>query len=242
LYDIKDKIMKYSSLLLKLSGESLGGVNGQGLDPSMLQQYAREIKPLAEAGVRIAIVVGGGNIFRGLPGTGKGVDRVHGDRMGMLATTINSIALADALADEGMKALVYTATPMEAVARYYNRDHALEEMEKGTVVLLSGGTGNPFFTTDSAAALRAVELDVDVLLKGTRVDGVYSADPEKDPGAQKFETLTFDRVLEKNLKIMDMTAFTLCRENKMPVIVFNMNVKGNLHRLVNGEAIGTIIK
>ncbi|MFA5444469.1 MAG: UMP kinase [Bacteroidales bacterium] len=235
-------MMKYSSLLLKLSGESLGGAYGQGLDSSMLQQYALEIKPLAEAGVRIAIVVGGGNIFRGLPGTGKGVDRVHGDRMGMLATTINSIALADALADEGMKALVYTATPMEAVARYYNRDHALEEMEKGTIVLLSGGTGNPFFTTDSAAALRAVELGVDVLLKGTRVDGVYSADPEKDPGAQKFDTLTFDRVLEKNLKIMDMTAFTLCRENKMPVIVFNMNVKGNLHKLVNGEAIGTIIK
>jgi len=222
--------MKYSSLLLKLSGESLGGVNGQSPNPLMLQRYAREIKPLAEAGIRIAIV------------TGKGVDRVHGDLMGMLATTINSIALADALEDEGMKALVYTATPMEAVARYYNRDHALAEMNAGTIVLLSGGTGNPFFTTDSAAALRAVELGVDVLLKGTRVDGVYTADPEKDPGAEKFEALTFDRVLEKNLKIMDTTAFTLCRENKMPVIVFNMNVQGNLQKLVNGEAIGTIIK
>jgi uridylate kinase len=242
LYEIKDKIMKYSSLLLKLSGESLGGVNGQSPNPLMLQRYAREIKPLAEAGIRIAIVTGGGNIFRGLPGTGKGVDRVHGDLMGMLATTINSIALADALEDEGMKALVYTATPMEAVARYYNRDHALAEMNAGTIVLLSGGTGNPFFTTDSAAALRAVELGVDVLLKGTRVDGVYTADPEKDPGAEKFEALTFDRVLEKNLKIMDTTAFTLCRENKMPVIVFNMNVQGNLQKLVNGEAIGTIIK
>lgn len=162
--------------------------------------------------------------------------------MGMLATTINSIALADALADEGLKALVYTATPMEAVARYYNRDHALEEMKSGTVVLLSGGTGNPFFTTDSAAALRAVELGVDVLLKGTRVDGVYSADPEKVPDAERFDALTFDKVLEKKLKIMDMTAFTLCRENNMPVIVFNMNVKGNLQKLVNGEEIGTIIK
>jgi uridylate kinase len=242
LYDIKDKIMKYSSLLLKLSGESLGGNNGQGLDPLMLQTYAREIKPLAKAGIRIAIVTGGGNIFRGLPGTGKGVDRVHGDRMGMLATTINSIALADALADEGLKALVYTATPMEAVARYYNRDHALEEMKSGTVVLLSGGTGNPFFTTDSAAALRAVELGVDVLLKGTRVDGVYSADPEKVPDAERFDALTFDRVLEQNLKIMDMTAFTLCRENSMPIVVFNMNVTGNLQKLVNGERIGTIIK
>lgn len=239
---MKDKSMKYSSILLKLSGESLGGVDGQGLDPKVLERYALEIKPLTKAGIRVAIVVGGGNIFRGLQGAGKGFDRVHGDQMGMLATTINSIALAGALRLQGMNALVYTATPMQAIARYYRRDEVLCEMEKGTVVLLSGGTGNPFFTTDSAAALRAVELGVDAVLKGTRVDGVYSADPEKDPHAVKFESLTFDQVLQKNLKVMDMTAFTLCRENNMPIVVFNMNVKGNLNRLISGQKTGTIVK
>ncbi|MFA6340020.1 MAG: UMP kinase [Bacteroidales bacterium] len=234
--------MKYASILLKLSGESLGGRQGLGLDPAVLESYAREIRPLADAGIRLAIVVGGGNIFRGLQGAGGGTDRVHGDRMGMLATTINSIALADALRAQGMKARVYTATPMPAVAHYYNRDEVLCEMGQGTIVLLSGGTGNPFFTTDSAAALRAVELGVDAVLKGTRVDGVYTADPEKDPDAVLFGSLTFDQVMQRDLRIMDMTAFTLCRENKMPVVVFNMNVPGNLLRVIHGEKTGTIVK
>ena len=234
--------MKYSSILLKVSGESLGGKEGRGLDPQVLDTYAREIKTLAEAGIRIAIVVGGGNIFRGLQGALNGHDRVHGDQMGMLATTINSIALADALQAQGMKAMVYTATPMRPIARYYQRDEVLSKMEKGTIVLLSGGTGNPFFTTDSAAALRAVELGVDAVLKGTRVDGVYSDDPEKNPHATRYDTLTFDQVLQKNLRIMDMTAFTLCRENNMPIVVFDMNSKGNLQKIVNGEKTGTIVK
>lgn len=234
--------MKYSSILLKLSGESLGGKEGRGLDAQVLETYAREIKPLTDAGIRIAIVVGGGNIFRGLKGTLNGYDRVHGDQMGMLATTINSIALADALQALGLKAIVYTATPMRPIARYYQRDEVLRKMEKGTIVLLSGGTGNPFFTTDSAAALRAVELGVDAVLKGTRVDGVYSDDPEKNPHATRFDSLTFDQVLEKNLRIMDMTAFTLCRENNMPIVVFDMNGKGNLQKVVNGQKTGTIIK
>ena len=234
--------MKYSSILLKLSGESLGGKEGRGLDAQVLETYAREIKPLADAGIRIAIVVGGGNIFRGLKGTLNGYDRVHGDQMGMLATTINSIALADALQALGLKAIVYTATPMRPIARYYQRDEVLRKMEKGTIVLLSGGTGNPFFTTDSAAALRAVELGVDAVLKGTRVDGVYSDDPEKNPHATRFDSLTFDQVLEKNLRIMDMTAFTLCRENNMPIVVFDINGKGNLQKVVNGQKTGTIIK
>ncbi|HPB78300.1 MAG TPA: UMP kinase [Bacteroidales bacterium] len=239
---MKDKNMKYSSILLKLSGESLGGKEGRGLDAQVLETYAREIKPLADAGIRIAIVVGGGNIFRGLKGTLNGYDRVHGDQMGMLATTINSIALADALQALGLKAIVYTATPMRPIARYYQRDEVLRKMEKGTIVLLSGGTGNPFFTTDSAAALRAVELGVGAVLKGTRVDGVYSDDPEKNPHATRFDSLTFDQVLEKNLRIMDMTAFTLCRENNMPIVVFDMNGKGNLQKVVNGQKTGTIIK
>ena len=234
--------MKYSSILLKLSGESLGGKEGRGLDAQVLETYAREIKPLAEAGIRISIVVGGGNIFRGLKGTLNGYDRVHGDQMGMLATTINSIALADALQALGLKAIVYTATPMRPIARYYQRDEVLRKMEKGTIVLLSGGTGNPFFTTDSAAALRAVELGVGAVLKGTRVDGVYSDDPEKNPHATRFDSLTFDQVLEKNLRIMDMTAFTLCRENNMPIVVFDINGKGNLQKVVNGQKTGTIIK
>lgn len=234
--------MKYSSILLKLSGESLAGKNGIGLDPVVLRNYAGEIEPLVREGVSVALVVGGGNIFRGLKGMDKGFDRVDGDKMGMLATTINSLALAGALRDRGLRALVYSATLMPAVALYYQRDKVKEEMQNGTVVLLSGGTGNPFFTTDSAAALRAVELGVDVVLKGTRVDGVYSADPEKDSGAVLYQNLSFDRVLQENLQVMDATAFTLCRENNMPLVVFNMNVPGNLAKLVKGEQIGTIIK
>ena len=207
-----------------------------------MQNYAGEIEPLVREGVSVALVIGGGNIFRGLKGMEKGFDRVDGDKMGMLATTINSLALAGALRDRGLRALVYSATLMPAVALYYQRDKVKEEMQNGTVVLLSGGTGNPFFTTDSAAALRAVELGVDVVLKGTRVDGVYSADPEKDSGAVLYQNLSFDRVLQENLQVMDATAFTLCRENNMPLVVFNMNVPGNLAKLVKGEQIGTIIK
>ncbi|MCL2727829.1 MAG: UMP kinase [Bacteroidales bacterium] len=231
--------MKYKRILLKLSGESLSGMDSRSIDPNVLEAYAKEIKEICACGVQVAIVVGGGNIFRGLSGAGKGFDRVKGDQMGMLATTINSIALSCALHSAGQKAEVFSATPMESVARYWVRDKALEMMEQGVVALISGGTGNPFFTTDTAAALRAVELGATALFKGTRVDGVYSADPEKDPTAVRYSRLSFDEALEKNLKIMDMTAFTLCRENGMPVVVFDMNKQGNLLRLVKGEEIGT---
>ena len=231
--------MKYRRILLKLSGESLSGSDGYGLDPKVLTEYAQEIKEVCLVGVQVAIVVGGGNIFRGLAGTGKGFDRVKGDQMGMLATTINSIALCGALKSEELEAEVFSATHIDSVARYWVRDDALALLEQGVVVLISGGTGNPFFTTDTAAALRAVELGASVLFKGTRVDGVYSADPEKDLTATKYSRLSFDEALEKNLKIMDMTAFTLCKENGMPVVVFDMNKHGNLLRLVMGESIGT---
>lgn len=231
--------MKYRRILLKLSGESLAGAGGQGLDPAVLNRYAKEIKETSLAGIQVAIVVGGGNIFRGLSGTGKGFDRVKGDQMGMLATTINSIALSCALRSEGLEAELFSATRLEPMARYWVRDDALALLERGVVVLISGGTGNPFFTTDTAAALRAVELGASALFKGTRVDGVYSADPEKEPTATKYSRLSFDEALEKNLKIMDMTAFTLCKENKMVVVVFDMNRRGNLLRLVKGEPLGT---
>jgi len=231
--------MKYKRILLKLSGESLSGKDNRGIDPDVLAVYANEIKEICTLGVQVGIVVGGGNIFRGLSGAGKGFDRVKGDQMGMLATTINSIALSCALHSVGQEAEVFSATPMESVARYWVRDKALELLEQGVVVLISGGTGNPFFTTDTAAALRAVELGACALFKGTRVDGVYSADPEKDPTAVKYPRLSFDQALEKDLKIMDMTAFTLCRENKMPVVVFDMNRQGNLLKLIQGEEVGT---
>jgi uridylate kinase len=231
--------MKYKRILLKLSGESLAGPGGLGLDAQVLTRYAQEIKEVTALGVQVAIVVGGGNIFRGIAGMSKGFDRVKGDQMGMLATTINSMALACVLEGQGVKAEVFSATPMDSVARYWVRDQAVALLEQGTVVLVSGGTGNPFFTTDSAAALRAVELDVSALCKGTRVDGVYTADPEKDPSAQKYTRLSFDEALQKELKIMDLTAFTLCKENKMPIVVFDMNRAGNLLKLVSGEAIGT---
>ena len=234
--------MKYKRILLKLSGESLGGVDGKGLDESVMAQYAKEIADAVSQGVEVAIVIGGGNIFRGLSGVGKGFDRVHGDQMGMLATVINSIGLSMAIKSAGVDAEVFTSTPMEPVARYFVRDRALELMQKGTVVLIAGGTGNPFFTTDSASALRAAEVGADALLKGTRVDGVYTADPEKDPTATKYATLSFDKALADNLKVMDLTAFALCKENSMPIVVFDMNKEGNLARLINGEEIGTIVK
>lgn len=232
----------YKRVLLKLSGESLGGHEGKGIDETMLAQYACEVADAVRNGLQVAIVVGGGNIFRGLSGTGKGFDRVEGDRMGMLATVINSIGLAMAIRNEGVGARVFTSTPMAPVAEYYVRDNAVKAMEEGCVALIAGGTGNPFFTTDSAAALRACEIGADALLKGTRVDGIYTADPEKDPTAVKYDTITFDKALTDGLKVMDSTAFALCKDNSMPIIVFDMNCRGNLHRLIAGEAVGTVVR
>ena len=229
----------YKRVLLKLSGESLGGPQGKGISEEMLAAYASEIAAAARAGLQIGIVIGGGNIFRGLQGAGKGFDRVDGDKMGMLATVINSIGLARAIRSEGVPATVFTATPMEPVARYYMRDDAVKVMEEGGVALIAGGTGNPFFTTDSGAALRALEIKADALLKGTRVDGVYTADPEKDPTAVKYDELSFDKAIADRLKVMDQTAFSLCREGNMPIIVFDMNRKGNLTALLEGRKVGT---
>ena len=231
----------YKRVLLKLSGESLGGHEGKGLDTDSLKAYAREVAAAVRAGMQVAIVNGGGNIFRGLQGTGKGFDRVDGDKMGMLATVINSLALSMFIREEGIDAQVFTSTPMEPFARYYNRDAAVAVLEKGGVALIAGGTGNPFFTTDSGAALRALEIKADALLKGTRVDGVYTADPEKDPTATKYSELTFDEAMTKHLKVMDQTAFALCSDGNMPIIVFDMNKEGNLARLLNGENIGTVV-
>ncbi|MBR5955404.1 MAG: UMP kinase [Bacteroidales bacterium] len=231
----------YKRVLLKLSGESLGGHAGKGLDTESLTAYAQEIAAAAKAGLQVAIVNGGGNIFRGLQGVGKGFDRVDGDKMGMLATVINSLALSMFIREQGVEAVVFTATPMEPVANYYMRDKAVEVLERGGVALIAGGTGNPFFTTDSGAALRALELKADALLKGTRVDGVYTADPEKDPTAVKYDELTFDEAIAKSLKVMDQTAYSLCREGNMPIIVFDMNSRGNLTKLLKGEKVGTLV-
>lgn len=231
----------YKRVLLKLSGESLGGPAGKGLDTASLQAYAEEIASAARAGLQIAIVNGGGNIFRGLQGADRGFDRVDGDKMGMLATVINSLALSMFIKEQGVEARVFTATPMEPVAKYYMRDDAVALMEAGGVALIAGGTGNPFFTTDSGAALRALEIGADALLKGTRVDGVYTADPEKDPTAVKYDSLTFDEAMAGHLKVMDQTAFALCSEGNMPIIVFDMNRKGNLTRLLEGGKVGTLV-
>ncbi len=231
----------YKRVLLKLSGESLGGQTGKGFDTEALSRMAREVAEAAKAGLQVAIVNGGGNLFRGMQGVGRGFDRVDGDKMGMLATVMNSLALSMFIKSEGVEAKVFTATPMEPVAEYYMRDKAVEVLERGGVVLIAGGTGNPFFTTDSGAALRALEIRADALLKGTRVDGVYTADPEKDPTAVKYDELTFDEALEKHLKVMDQTAYSLCREGDMPIIVFDMNGPGNLRRILDGEKIGTLV-
>jgi uridylate kinase len=233
--------MKYKRVLLKLSGESLAGNNGSGFDTEMLSLYANEIRTIVESGVQIAVVLGGGNIFRGLKGNNVGIDRVKGDYMGMLATLINSIALQSALDSVGVKARVLSGIAVDPVAEKASGPRAVESLSGGEVVILAGGTGNPFFTTDSAAALRAVEIHADVLLKGTRVDGVYTSDPEKDPGARKYETLSYDEAYSKGLNIMDLTAFTLCKENKLPTIVFDMHTEGNLKRIVNGEKVGTLV-
>lgn len=234
--------MNYKRILLKLSGESLGGPDGKGIDENVLSVYAEEVASAVRSGVEVAIVVGGGNIFRGLSGVGKGFDRVKGDQMGMLATVINSIGLSMAIKSAGVDAVVFTSTPMKPIAEYYDRDKAVEAMKAGSVVIIAGGTGNPFFTTDSASALRACEIGADALLKGTRVDGVYTADPEKDPTAVKYSSLSYDKALAEGLRIMDSTAFALCKDNKMPIVVFDMNGKGNLSRLLAGQNIGTIVK
>jgi uridylate kinase len=233
--------MKYSRILLKLSGESLAGTGNHGISESVLDEYAKQVYAVSKTGCETAIVIGGGNIFRGLNGADSGYDRVKGDQMGMLATIINSLALESAIIRSGGKAKVFTSIRMEPVGVLYNRDSVINEMGKGTVCILAGGTGNPFFTTDTAAALRAVEIKADVLLKGTRVDGVYNSDPEKDPDAQKYTRISFDEVIQKRLKVMDLTAFTMCRENNMSLIVFDMNKKGNLRRLVEGELVGTLV-
>jgi uridylate kinase len=233
--------MKYKKILLKLSGESLSGNDKTGINREILDLYAEEISSLAKNGCMISIVIGGGNIFRGISGVSEGFDRVKGDQMGMLATVINSIALSGAIESKGVSSKVFTAVRMEPVGEFYSRDRVNEEMSNGVVCLIAGGTGNPFFTTDTAAALRAVETGADLLLKGTRVDGIYDSDPEKNSNAVRFETISFDEAIERRLKIMDLTAFTMCRENNMKIIVFDMNRKGNLMDIVMGRKKGTLV-
>jgi uridylate kinase len=231
--------MKYNRVLLKLSGESLMGDQSYGISPAMLEQYANDIKQVVDKGVEVAIVIGGGNIFRGLSGASKGMDRVQGDYMGMLATLINSMALQAELEKQGLKTELLGGLAIEPICKEMSRRRAIEAMQDGRVVVIGGGTGNPFFTTDTASTLRAIEIKADVILKGTRVDGVYTADPEKDPTATKYPTLTFQEALGKKLKIMDLTAFALCEENNLPIYVFDMNKPGNLLKVVSGEPIGT---
>lgn len=233
---------KYNRVLLKLSGEALMGNDSYGINPETLSSYAKQVKEVAEMGVEVGIVIGGGNIFRGLSGLSKGVDRVKGDQMGMLATVINSLGLQSAIESLGGKAKVFTATKMEPVGELYTKAKVLEAFKQGFVAIIAGGTGNPFFTTDTASALRGVEIEAQALLKGTRVDGVYTADPEKDPSAVKYDELTFSEAYEKKLKVMDLTAFTMCSENNLPIVVFDMNTQGNLKKLLLGEKIGTLVR
>jgi uridylate kinase len=232
----------YKRVLLKLSGEALMAGRSHGIDPGRLEDYIQEIIEISGLGTQVAIVIGGGNIFRGMSGVEEGFDRVKGDYMGMLATVINGLALQSAFEAKGKKARLFTAIRMEPVAEYYYKPRVIEALENNEIVIFSGGTGNPYFTTDTAAALRAVEMEADVMLKGTRVDGVYTSDPEKNPEAEKYDELTFADALKKELRILDLTAFTMCIENELPIIVFNMNEKGNLRRLISGEKIGTLIK
>ena len=231
----------FKRILLKLSGESLMGQQRYGIDEHRLADYARQIKDIHDSGVQIGIVIGGGNIFRGLTGAGRGFDRVKGDQMGMCATMINSLALSSALEAEGVKERVLTAIRMEPIGEFYSKWRAIEALERGEVVIMSGGTGNPYFTTDTGSALRGIEIEADVMLKGTRVDGIYTADPEKDPAATKFQTISYDEILSRGLRIMDLTATTLCRENNLPIYVFNMDEVGNLRRVIDGEPIGTLV-
>lgn len=232
---------KYRRILLKLSGESLQGKQNYGHDVDVLDAYAQEIKQIKELGVEIGIVIGGGNIFRGIQGAGRGFDRVKGDQMGMLATIINSLALQSALESQGVRTKVLTSIRMEPIGEFYSKAKAIEYLEAGYVVIIGGGTSNPYFSTDTASVLRGIEIEADVMFKGTRVDGIYTADPEKDPTATKFDTITFDEVLARRLKIMDQTAFTLCRENHLSLIVFDMDTMGNLVKVVAGENIGTVV-
>jgi uridylate kinase len=233
---------KYKRILLKLSGESLAGEAGHGIDPVRLKQYAEQIKEIADMEVEIGIVIGGGNIFRGLSAKEDGFERVKGDYMGMLATVINGLAIQSGLETIGARAIMFTAIEMEPVGIRFSKPQVLEALGSGSIAIFTFGTGNPYFTTDTAASLRAVEMEADVLLKGTRVDGVYTADPEKDPSATRYEEISFEEVIRKDLKIMDQTAFTMCRENQLPIIVFNMNEIGNLKRIIQGERLGTLVK
>lgn len=233
--------MQYKRILLKLSGEALMGTKQFGIDAQRLSEYAEEIKEVVDKGIEVAIVIGGGNIFRGLAGASNGMDRVQADHMGMLATVINGLALQSALELQGVQTRLQSAIKINEVAEPFIRRRAMRHLEKGRVVIFGGGTGNPYFTTDSAAVLRAIEIEADVILKGTRVDGIYTSDPEKDKTATKFDTITFKDVLTKGLKVMDTTAFTLSQENELPIVVFDMNKKGNLMKLVSGENIGTVV-
>ncbi len=233
--------MKYNRILLKLRGEALMGKKQYGIDSERLSDYVKEILTLVKENIQIAIVIGGGNIYRGLSGAGKGMDRVQGDYMGMLATVINSMALQSEIEKAGIKTSLLSGITIDPICESMSRRKAIDFLEEGKVVIISGGTGNPYFTTDTASALRAIEIKADVILKGTRVDGVYSADPEKDKNAIKYETISFDEAYDKGLNIMDMTAFTLCKENNLPIIIFNMNTKGNLRKVVSGENIGTLV-
>ena len=233
--------MTHKRILLKLSGEALMGNRQYGIDPQRLQDYAEDIKKITDIGIQVAIVIGGGNIFRGVAGASNGMDRVQGDHMGMLATVINGLALQSALENASIPTRLQSAIEINEVAEPFIRRRAIRHLEKGRVVIFGGGTGNPYFTTDSAAVLRAIEIEADVILKGTRVDGIYSADPEKDQDAVKFESISFDEVLQKGLKVMDTTAFTLSQENELPIIVFDMNTKGNLLKLISGDKIGTTV-
>jgi len=233
--------MQFKRILLKLSGESLMGDKHHGIDETQLSEYAEQIHEVAQKGVEIGIVIGGGNIFRGLSGASKGFDRVKGDQMGMLATVINSLALSSALNAVGQKNRVFTAVRMEPVGEFYSKWKAIESMNNGEVAIIAGGTGNPFFTTDTASALRGIEIEADAMFKGTRVDGVYTADPEKDPAATRFKTITFDEVYSRGLKVMDLTATTLCKENNLPIVVFDMDSYGNLKKVIEGEDIGTLV-
>ena len=231
----------YNRILLKLSGESLMGQKGYGIDENRLMEYAYQIKEIADRGVQIGIVIGGGNIFRGLSGAQKGFDRVKGDQMGMLATVINSLALSSALESIGQKVRLLTAVRMEPIGDFYNKAKAIRLLNKGNIVIMAAGTGNPYFTTDTGSSLRDIEIEADVMFKGTRVDGIYTADPEKDPNATKFTEISYDEVLSRGLKVMDLTAICMCKENKMPIYVFNMDKKGNLLRVIDGENIGTLV-
>mgnify|MGYP000483610679 CR=1 FL=1 len=234
-------MVKFKRILLKLSGESLMGEQGYGIDVKRLNEYAEQIKEVLSMGVQVGIVIGGGNIFRGLSGAGKGFDRVKGDQMGMCATVINSLALSSALGAIGVKNKVLTAIRMEPIGEFYTKWKAIETMESGAVAIMSAGTGNPYFTTDTGSSLRGIEIEADVMLKGTRVDGVYTADPEKDPTATKFEAISYDEVIQRGLRVMDVSAIAMCRENNLPIYVFNMDVVGNLKKVLEGENIGTYV-